>query len=122
MSLNDRVILTLDYGKKVMAEEVLHNNDGKKVTILPVEPVPPKDIATNEMIPITHKTCGHVAFYYTHVPCRGEMMRATNARDLKGRTIETNSTMRCGSCGEPISGPKDMQVRRKDHEARYGKN
>ena len=122
MSQNDRVILTLDYGKKVMAEEVLHNNNNKNVTILPTQPEPPKDITIDEMVPITHKACKHVAFYYTHVPCRGEMMRGANARDLKGKTIEANSTMICGSCGEPISGAKDMRVSKKDFEARYGKN
>lgn len=115
---NDEVIKNFLYPKKVAAEEVLHKNPGAK--ILPTQPVPDDLPTCDHMIAIKHKICGAVAFYYTHVPNKGEMMTATRARTIGGDTIEPASPMICGSCGDHIEGPKDLQVSKLDYETANG--
>ena len=120
MPHNDKIITGLPYSKKVMAEEVLHKNPTAK--ILPTQPAPDELPTCDHMIEILHKTCGEVAFYYTHVPQTGEMMVSTHARTKSGDTIERNAHMTCGSCGGNV-GMDQMQVRRRDMEAaNHGKN
>lgn len=115
MPHNDKIITELPYDKKVMAEEVLHKHPDAK--ILPTQP-PPIELPTcDHMIAIKHKTCGDVAFYYTHVPIRGEMMMSTRARTQSGDTIEPGQPMKCSSCGAHIESAGHLQVSRADYEA-----
>jgi len=107
------------YPKKVMAEEVLHKNPGAR--ILPSQPVPDDLPTCFEMIAIKHKICGAVAFYYTHVPGKGEMMTASRARTIGGDTIEPSSPMICGSCGDGVES-SELQVSKIDYEKAHGKN
>lgn len=109
---NDSVIKNLDYDRKVMAEEVLHNNPGAK--ILPTQPIPDELPPISEMEPLFHKTCGEVAYYYLHQPRRGEMLTATRARTIDGKTIEPGSPMICGSCAKHIEGPRQLRIRCSD--------
>lgn len=113
--INDNVIKDFLYKKKVMAEEVLHKNPDAK--ILPTQPVPDELPPKENMIEILHKTCGEVAFYYTHVPGPREMMMSTRARTRSGDIIERGTGMICGSCGMPVEDHKHLQVRRRDMEA-----
>lgn len=109
---NDKVVKTFDHEKKVLAEEVMHKNPEAK--ILPTRPVPPKDISIDDMVPIYHKTCERMAFFYTHIPETREMMTSVRARTLNGGLIEPCSPMICGSCGEMIEGPRMMYVSKAD--------
>lgn len=114
---NDQAIKKFLYPKKVMAEEVLHKNPGAK--ILPAQPPPPADITIDEMIPILHKTCGDIAFYYTNVPQKGEMMLSSHARDRDGKPMHHGQPMKCGSCKGHIEGANYLQVRKSDLKAEY---
>ncbi len=102
---NDRVIATLDYDRRVMSEEVLHRNPNQSVKILPTKPAPSSLPCKEEMVPVRHRACGGIAFYYTHRPHTKEMMTASRARDINGKRIEPSSIMRCGSCGLNVGGP-----------------
>ncbi len=116
-AINEEAIKSFLYPKRVAAEEVLHKNPGAK--ILPTQPIPDELPSCKHMIPIKHKTCGAVAFYYTHVPAKGEMMTATRARTIGGDTIEPGATMTCGSCGDGVH-PIHLQVSKTDYEAAHG--
>lgn len=111
---NEKVIDNFNYDKKVMAEEVMHKNPGAK--ILPTQPVPDVLPSIEFMVEILHKKCGEIAFYYTHVPAKSEMMTAVRSRTVDGDKIVPGCPMICGSCGEHV-GPKGLQVRRRDMEA-----
>ena len=117
---NDKAIQDFLYPKKVAAEEVLHKNPGAR--ILPSQPAPDELPTCFEMIAIKHKTCGAVAFYYTHVPGKGEMMTASRARTIGGDTIDPSSPMICGSCGEHIESANYLRVSKTDYEKAHGKN
>ena len=100
----------LNKEQKLMAEEILDTNPGAK--ILPTRPEPKELPGISEMEPIFHKTCRHVAFYYTHRPERGEMMTAVRARDIDGKRLEKGAPMECGSCGCHIESPSHLQLRK----------
>ncbi|HUU73726.1 MAG TPA: hypothetical protein VMW70_13945 [Burkholderiales bacterium] len=112
---NDQAIRKFLYPKKVMAEEVLHKNPGAK--ILPTQPLPDELPPIEGMIAILHKTCGGIAFYYTHVPIAGEMMLSTHARTVDGDAIEPGGRMFCSACNSSIEGANYLQVRKSDYEA-----
>lgn len=116
---NEKTIEQLEYDKKVMAEEVLHKNPGAR--ILPQQPLPDSLPPMCIMVKVLHKTCKGLAFYYTHVPIRGEMMTATRARTIDGKPVEPGSAMICGSC-KLNCGPSELQVSKADYEAAHGKN
>lgn len=105
---NEKTIEQLEYDKKVMAEEVLHKNPDAK--ILPTKPIPKELPPISVMEPIFHKTCKQIAFYYTHVPEKCEMMTATRARDIDGKTIEPGAPMVCGSCKLNV-GMRNLMVK-----------
>lgn len=116
---NEKTIAQLDYDKKVMAEEVLDKNPGAK--ILPQQPLPDALPPKCLMIKVLHKPCKSIAFYYTHVPIRGEMMTASRARDINGKPIDPGAIMSCGSCKLTVN-PQELQVSKIDYEAAHGKN
>jgi hypothetical protein len=116
---NEEAIQSFLYPKKVMAEEVLHANPGAK--ILPQQPLPDVLPPMCAMVGVLHKTCKGLAFYYTHVPARGEMMTASRARDIRGKPIEPGAKMECGNCQLVIEGANFLQVRKADYEAANGK-
>ena len=100
----------LNREQKLMAEEILDKNPGAK--ILPTRPEPKELPGISDMEPIFHKTCRHIAFYYTHRPERGEMMTAVRARAIDGKRLEKGTPMMCGSCHEHIEGPSFLQMRK----------
>lgn len=96
--------------QRLMAEEILDKNPGAK--ILPTRPEPKELPGISDMEPIYHKTCEHIAFYYTHRPMKAEMMTAVRARGVNGKRLEKGTPMICGSCGDNIEGPSFLRMRK----------
>ena len=100
----------MNYEQRVLRDEILQKNPNAK--ILPTVPEPKVLPPIELMEAVWHKTCGGVAFYYTHRPQPGEMMTAVRARTKTGKRIEKGEPMMCGSCGINIEGPHVMRMRK----------
>jgi len=93
-----------------MAEEILDKNSHDHVvTILPSNEggVLPD---VSEMVPIYHKQCSNVAFYYTHRLQSGEKLTATRAKFPDGTRPERGEAFFCGSCKEKIWFVGDLRM------------
>jgi hypothetical protein len=58
---------------------------------------------TNDLIPILHKVCGNVAFYYRELPVPGQIIEARMAVLVDGTQPFPQQEMVCGSCRTVIS-------------------
>jgi len=100
--VTNRIPKNLNKTQRRMAEEVLDKNMGDHcVTILSStdgDKLPP----VSEMVPIYHKGCNGVAFYYTHQPKKNELMTATRAKFPDGSRPERGQAFVCGSCKERV--------------------
>ncbi len=94
--MNNPIPGNLNYTQRVMADEVLHRDP--KVRILPSRELPDKLPGIEDMLPVYHRTCKGLAFYYTHMPVRGEMLTASRARTVKGKRCEAATPIMCGTC------------------------
>jgi len=56
-----------------------------------------------ELIPVYHnrgfRPCNEIAFYYDHMPVKGEIMQACYMSKLKGEQAFNDEIIRCGNCG-----------------------
>jgi hypothetical protein len=104
---NDEIIKNFLYPKRVLAEEVLHKNPDAK--ILPSLGDPGK-LNIDDMVPIFHKPCRRVAFFYTHKPKTGELMMASRAMYANGSQPERNQKMVCGGCGAKIDYEDELII------------
>ena len=87
----------LSHAQRVLRDEVLHKNpDAKILPSMEFDGKLPEDNA--DMVPYYHTGCGLVAFYYTHVPAKNEMLTATRARFPDGTRPERGQKFVCGSC------------------------
>ena len=100
----------LNYTQRVMADEVLHKNPTAK--ILPTVELPDKLPGIEDLFPVHHMDCKNVAFYYTHMPVRGEMLTASRARTTKGKRCESAAPIMCGFCGGNVQ-PSRMYMDKK---------
>jgi hypothetical protein len=100
--------------QKLMAEEVIEvNKDDHQVTILPPLHIEHEGrLESGQMVPYYHwgtgEGCKQVAFYYTHVLEKGEVMMASRALYPNGKRPDRNQSMECGSCGAPVQVKGDL--------------
>jgi hypothetical protein len=100
----------LNRQQRLMAEEVLDKNSHDHVvTILPGNEGG-KLPDTSEMVPIYHKQCSRVAFFYTHKLRSGEKMTATRAKFPDGSRPERGDAFFCGSCKSKIWFIGDLRM------------
>jgi len=57
----------------------------------------------DKVIPVFHKRCDKVAFYFTRRLKRGEVLWSYDVRRLDGSIPTCNEQIICGRCGDPIS-------------------
>ena len=57
------------------------------------------------MIDIRHTVCEGVAFRYSTVPARDEIMNAAGAEMLDGSRSQSGDLIRCGTCGDVVDVP-----------------
>lgn len=110
LHLKNWIPKSLNRAQRLMAEEVLDKNAHRHdVTILPSNEggVLPD---VSEMVPIYHKQCKNVAFYYTHRFQSGEVMTATRAKFPDGSRPERGQAFFCGSCKERIHFVGDLRM------------
>ena len=57
---------------------------------------------------IFHKYCNGPAFWYKHLPVRGEVIRRENTILLDGTAPVEGEIMLCGNCKRPLRGGAEL--------------